>query len=254
MNRQIDSNSAMFKKYIDDSVIVSNYKINQEFQIIPETESIKIVVISDTHFGNKNENLEYLDKVRDYIEKNDIKYLLHVGDLIEGLADPNYSIEKQIDFILNDYFVNKGIINIVLLGNHDASLLMSGIYDLEKVLEETNATILGYKCAYLKICNRYIKLRHQINRMINNLNDYKSMISFYGHSHIYKFRKKENGASIIKLPTLSDDCPQGHAPINSGFVILELFINDDQIYSYTVEVIDFNRRNTLKREMSLSLR
>lgn len=252
MKQQI-LNKAMFKRYKDNSLAVSNYNINQEYTIKPDGSSIKMAVIADTHIGNKRENHTYIDRANSYIANNNIRYVVYAGDLIEGVADPCYSIDKQIDSILNDYFFNRDLTNIVLLGNHDASLLMCDIHDLESAFEETNLKVLGYKCAYIKLCNRYIKLRHQINRMINDLDDYKSLVALYGHTHSYKYRKKENGASIIKLPTLSDNCPDGHGPIVSGFTVLEFFIQNDEIIGYTIEMIDLEKKDNIKKELVLTL-
>lgn len=58
--------------------ILNQYIDNISFKDFQEDE---IVIISDTHLGSKNENLEYLKQVKDFIEKNNVKFLLHGGSL-----------------------------------------------------------------------------------------------------------------------------------------------------------------------------
>ena len=88
---------------------------------------MKICLIADTHFGIKNDNLvfqKYFQKFYEdlffpYIENNNIKTVVHLGDLVDRRKFVNYVTLSNIrtDFILQLH--NYGIDTHVLVGNHD---------------------------------------------------------------------------------------------------------------------------------------
>ena len=85
-------------------------------------ESEKVIFISDTHIGSKYENIDYLNQVKYFIEKNNIKYLFHGGDIGDGMV--NYhkyfnTYNKQIEHLLDIYFNKFEIKQYILGGNHD---------------------------------------------------------------------------------------------------------------------------------------
>ena len=88
---------------------------------------MKICLITDTHFGIKNDNLvfqKYFRKFYDkvffpYIENNNIKTVIHLGDLVDRRKYVNYvtlnNLRSNFIFRLQDY----GIDTHVIVGNHD---------------------------------------------------------------------------------------------------------------------------------------
>lgn len=51
--------------------------------------SQKVMLVSDTHFASKKENLEYFPMVLDFCHNYGIFYLFHGGDIGDGLVDAN---------------------------------------------------------------------------------------------------------------------------------------------------------------------
>ena len=88
---------------------------------------MKICLITDTHFGIKNDNLvfqKYFQKFYDkvffpYIEDNNIKTVIHLGDLVDRRKFVNYvtlsNLRSNFIFRLQDC----GIDTHVIVGNHD---------------------------------------------------------------------------------------------------------------------------------------
>ena len=88
---------------------------------------MKICLITDTHFGIKNDNLvfqKYFQKFYEdiffpYIEGNDIKTVIHLGDLVDRRKYVNYVTLSNLrsNFILR--LQDCGIDTHVIVGNHD---------------------------------------------------------------------------------------------------------------------------------------
>lgn len=88
---------------------------------------MKVAVITDTHFGARNDNAafaQYFKKFYDevffpYLIENDIKTVLHLGDLSDRRKYINFVTAKHIeeDFIAPLH--ENGIALHIILGNHD---------------------------------------------------------------------------------------------------------------------------------------
>ena len=103
--RKDSSYTNHFRKFIDDN---------------PSKEK-KILLISDTHIGNKElENYKLINNIYEYAELNNCEYVFHEGDLFEGLDDNRdiNILEKQINDFRSNYPKSK-IKTICIQGNHD---------------------------------------------------------------------------------------------------------------------------------------
>jgi DNA repair exonuclease SbcCD nuclease subunit len=88
---------------------------------------MKIALITDTHFGARNDSqiftdhfMKFYDKVFfPYLEENDIKTLIHLGDLVDRRKYINYvtlnTVRRDFIFKLGDM----GIDTHIIIGNHD---------------------------------------------------------------------------------------------------------------------------------------
>lgn len=214
-------NSTQLLTTEEKQLILNEYAENCSFKNFAEG---RIAIISDTHLASKNANLEYLKQAKDFLVENDIKYLLHGGDIGDGMVE--YSKEyatyqKQLDHILNVYDFGN-IKQYILGGNHDAKYKRKNAdYDILNLLEETYSDIeaVGYYQSYFKIGNNVISFEH---------NSYckKSFIgrdlSILGHSHYLRYND-----SIIILPTLSDSFPNKNRAKDPGFVVLDSKLKDN---------------------------
>lgn len=236
------SNEKMILEY-DGKIINTNSMCQQVYEINEDNE-FKFIVISDTHFGSVFENIEYLDFVYEYASINNIKYILHAGDLIEGSYD-NYgrckseysTIDSQINHVLKDFCYDDNIKNMILLANHDVYSIYHYGIDIAPILEERkDFEILGYRSSYLKVNDKYISLKHEISRLRNSLKDYITLIDFVGHSHQYRCNYNKTNTRI-KVPTLSD--MKGNYIINKGFLVCNINSNDLKVSDFDIKYIDF---------------
>ena len=88
---------------------------------------MKICILGDTHFGMRNDSLVFLDyceKFYDevffpYLEKNNIKKILQLGDFWDRRKYINFNTLKRTKEMFLNKLVENDIEMIVLAGNHD---------------------------------------------------------------------------------------------------------------------------------------
>ena len=88
---------------------------------------MKIALITDTHFGARNDNLafnEYFYKFWEeeffpYIEENGIDTVIHLGDVMDRRKFVSYKIAQDFRKRFIQKFVDEGITLHMLVGNHD---------------------------------------------------------------------------------------------------------------------------------------
>ena len=89
--------------------------------------NVKIALINDTHFGARGDSqlfFDYFMKFFDnvffpYIKENNIKTVIHAGDLMDRRKFVNFSILSQIRTRFMDRLRDEGIEMHCILGNHD---------------------------------------------------------------------------------------------------------------------------------------
>lgn len=90
---------------------------------------MKIALISDTHAGARGDSLifnEYFFKFWEntffpYLEENNIKQIIHLGDVVDRRKFINYVILNQWRNRFFDRLVKDGITMDVIVGNHDVT-------------------------------------------------------------------------------------------------------------------------------------
>ncbi len=206
------------KQYLtpeDYQLLLNTYLASYYFKEFPTGE---IAIISDTHLASKNENLEYLQQVKDFLKNNNIKYLLHGGDIGDGMveyAKAYGTYLKQLEHILDTYDLGDGTKQFVLGGNHDAKYKRkNSTFDILTLLEENNPNItgVGYYQAYFKLGTNVISFEH--NSYYKKSFDGRDL-SILGHSHYLAYK-----ASTVILPTLSDSFPNPQRVNEPGFIVL----------------------------------
>ena len=99
---------------------------------LPNTNFLRVIVLSDAHIGNSLQRLDVLDEVYNYCIKNNIHTIFNCGDLLNGLLEKSWGIvikkdyEKQINMFLKSYPFDPSIINFSILGNHDRDFFNGG--------------------------------------------------------------------------------------------------------------------------------
>jgi len=77
---------------------------NKKYMEINKINENKIIIISDTHIGSALENIDYLHIVYEYALKNNIKTILHGGDLLQGTYT---NVLKEVHENLDTYVGQK---------------------------------------------------------------------------------------------------------------------------------------------------
>lgn len=163
------------------------------------------IVIGDTHIGSKLEKMIYLDYVYEYATKNNIRDIVHVGDLIQSTMRPvdrKYIKEKkQIDHLVNDYPSDDNIKNHILFGNHDFHTLNNNPHYYRIIASRKDFNLLGFKRAYLDWQKYLICVDHPINKYHINIPNVDPLLRLIGHSHFFHVK----GPNNIYTPALSLD-------------------------------------------------
>ena len=88
---------------------------------------MNIAIITDTHFGARNDNInfsEYFYKFYDeqffpYLKEHNIKHCIHLGDIMDRRKYVSYRTAKEFREKFIRPFIDLGIELHVLVGNHD---------------------------------------------------------------------------------------------------------------------------------------
>ena len=209
-----DSTYRLVSKRQEKSPYTKHYK---SFEDDNPTKDKKILLISDTHIGNKFvQNMELINKIYEYAKKVGCEYVFHEGDLFEG----NERIDEQLSVFKKEY--PKTIKTICLLGNHDE--MIDKIISLEE-LSNYNDNFEIYELSgwetTLNNISFHLSHRLYISWLINDQrlnciddiyevekwisNDYKVLIS--GHLHqgiIHSVNQYPFDKLYLGVPSLSN--------------------------------------------------
>lgn len=192
-----------------------------------DSSKFSAMLISDLHFGNELESIEYLDTIYEYCKSYGINIIINGGDLIDGafskvdqvIDDP----EKQLDYVIKNHPYDKDILNLICLGNHDFSLYKSGI-DIKKALEMFRYDLipLGFGMGILNFGSDQIFIRHFVPEY--NFEPIYGKLVLEGHKHKMAFANGDQGF-LVNIPTLSNlTLGKQEFP---GAVRIDLFFDSD---------------------------
>ena len=88
---------------------------------------MKIALLNDTHFGCRNDNpafIEFQNKFYNeqffpYLQKNNIKCLVHLGDVVDRRKFINHNTAHNFKKVFWDRLDDMGIETHIIIGNHD---------------------------------------------------------------------------------------------------------------------------------------
>lgn len=185
---------------------VNDFKNNRPIITGYSENNIKLMLISDLHFGNTLERVDLINRVYDYCAKNDINIILCGGDLVDGsFSIGNQKISdlyEQAEYFIKNYPYDENILTFSVAGDHDFSLLRDGSLDLIELLnnERHDVVIGGYGRMYVDLKNEQISLCHFIDSKRFGPDQYLSLV---GHSHKYSISQSGSSCSI-NIPSLSN--------------------------------------------------
>ena len=198
-------NSGELVDFVNGEIIRLNKEVTSgnELFIRDDSNVLKLLIVSDTHFGNKSDRPDIVNYLYDKADKEGIKYVLHGGDLTDGYY-PNrpqqiYELkacgfDEQVDYTVKKYphFEHTYFIG----GNHDATHIRNGGGDICRAIaaQRSDMIYLGPESADLSIGKLKIHLHHggggraysrgyKLQRYAETLTIKKPNIVIQGHYH-----------------------------------------------------------------------
>jgi predicted phosphodiesterase len=192
--------------YVDGEIVkIKNLvNTNEEHFIRDDSDIIKAILISDTHYGNKSDRTDIVNYLYDYADRKGIKYVIHCGDLTDGYY-PNrpqqvYELkakgyDEQLEYVVNKYPKFNGN-TYFITGNHDFTHVKNGGGDIGKAInkERPDMIYLGPDTADLKIGKLKIHLHHggggkayalsyKLQKYAETLDQKRPHVFMQGHYH-----------------------------------------------------------------------
>lgn len=210
LERKYYSNGQMTYKSIHSSSIIHNRfgEISNGILSLHEENDIKMLVISDLHFGNKLERLDLVDNAFNYCAKNGINIILCAGDMIDSLPgrckEEYNTLEKQIKHFVKDYPHDKNILTFAVGGNHDIYALYKEARSIIDYINNYRHDIIisDFLLNTVNIKNESINLYHHIDNYGKKNSD--AIITLHGHAHKYMAYINQNNKLQVVVPSLSD--------------------------------------------------
>lgn len=155
---------------IDDKIVkMMPMKSKDVYEIPNNLEKIKLLMISDTHLASKYDRLDILRYLYAQAEDRGVNYVLHSGDLCEGVSgrpEQIYSLKEASYTGQRDYVVDKypqsDIPTYIIAGNHDLWWVKKAGADIVKDIctQREDLHYLGSDCEDLKIGKLKVRLFH----------------------------------------------------------------------------------------------
>ncbi len=144
-------------------------KSNEIYELKNELSHLKLLLISDTHLGSKYDRLDILRYLYEKAENKNVNYILHSGDLTDGLSGRpqqiydlrEQSYSGQRDYVIEKYPHSK-IPTYIISGNHDLWWVKQCGSDIIQDIcnQREDLHYLGSDCEDLKIGKLKIRLYH----------------------------------------------------------------------------------------------
>lgn len=221
----IFDNAFLKKKITDEKEKEILREIYRAEGIIFNITHEPVMLISDTHFGDPKERLDYFRTVLEFCKQNNIKKLIHGGDVGQGSVATNKTMyteeehqqhQKEITNILNIYKDISNLRQCILGGNHDERYLCDNLDLLRLLADQRNILPLGYFQAFFSVFDCPISLEHETKRPTAGPQDLiPHSLTIHGHSHISSFEKKD-----IYLTALSDVRRSPQNTFKPGFAVM----------------------------------
>lgn len=155
---------------IQDNQVVKVKPIKEnDIYVVPNNlDHIKLLLISDTHLASKYDRLDILRYLYAKAEDNNVNYVLHSGDLTDGLKHEGqmYELKEtsytgQRDYVIDKY-PKSNIPTYLISGNHDLWWFKKCGADICKDISNHRQDLiyLGSDCEDLKIGKLRIRLYH----------------------------------------------------------------------------------------------
>ncbi|MBQ2872850.1 MAG: metallophosphoesterase [Bacilli bacterium] len=200
--------------YVPNKEIYIPPKCNQVDIITePKTDSFRALLISDLHIGNELECAIAWQKIYDYCIVNNIHIIIIAGDFLDGISIGRKESKlhnhpfQQMEYAARNYPFDPGILNFIILGNHDIDSLISFGVDFIEYLKNFRHDIvpIGYGSGIINVKNDKILLAHPLGIGVSCEHDLTSnFLLLKGHHHAFRSIIGANGSCSISVPSLSN--------------------------------------------------
>lgn len=227
---------------------------------------VKIGVVSDTHIGNKNADIEALEYLYDEFARQGITTVLHVGDLTDGyytnrptsiLEQDAIGFSQQLQRFCEVYPHKRDITTYAISGNHDFTFERSAFANIGEAIAAQRKDIkyLGHNFAKFPINDKTaISLIHptdgtpqslslRLQQIIDRNEHRVSDIILVGHYHKF-VQLYYKGVYGFLVPSL--ERPTGFMQDNNltslvgGLVLTLKMDNEGYLKSVTTEYISLD--------------
>lgn len=155
---------------VDGKIVkIKPIKDNDIYKIPSNLEHLKLLLISDTHLASKYDRLDILRYLYQEAEDKGINYILHSGDVTEGVSGRPQQIYElkeasytgQRDYVIDKY-PQSNIPTYMIAGNHDLWWVKKAGADIVKDIcsKRDDLIYLGSDCEDLKIGKLKVRMYH----------------------------------------------------------------------------------------------
>lgn len=216
--------------YVNGEIVKLNKPVQQQdvYQIPSKSEQLKLLALSDTHFGSKWDNVKLVNYAYELAEQKGADLVIHSGDLVEGdyhnkrpehiYQVKAHGLEEQLNYFCKHY-PKSNVPTYYITGNHDLTFMKTGGADIGKMVqrEREDLTYLGADLANIKVGKINIMLRHGS-----------------GGSSYAKSYKLQKYCETIPAAELPDMIFQGHLHFSGFFINRGIHcFNVPSLQSYT---------------------
>lgn len=161
---------------------------------------IRVGVVSDTHIGNVNNQMTFLNTLYDRFEDLGISDVYHCGDISDGWypsrSDQIYELhshgaDRQVDYICKNYPARDGIKTHFIIGNHDYTFIRNTGYNIGPAIAMRRPDM-----EYLGINNARVWLTPNCDMEINHPGDGSAYAMSYS---IQKYIDSMSGGDKPKI-------------------------------------------------------
>ena len=200
-------------------------KESEIYKIHNNLDHLKLLLISDTHLASKYDRLDILRYLYDEADRKGTNYILHSGDLTEGLSgrpQQLYELKEasytgQRDYVIDKY-PKSDIPTYLIAGNHDLWWVRQCGADICKDISNNREDLiyLGSDCEDLKIGKLKIRLYHgtggnayaksyKLQKYLDSIEERPHILQT-GHIH-QSFYMKQGNTHCFQTSCLQDLTP-----------------------------------------------
>jgi len=215
--------------YVNGQIIKLKKPVKNDdiYEIPNNLEHLKLLLISDTHLASKYDRCDVLRYLYARAEDEGVNYVLHAGDLCEGLSgrpQQLYELREasytgQRDYVIDKY-PQSDIPTYIISGNHDLWWVKQCGADIVRDIcnHRDNMIYLGSDCEDLKIGKLKIRIFHgrggQAYAKSYKIQKYVDSISIKERPHILQtghihqaFYYKQDDTHCFQTSCLQDLTP-----------------------------------------------